>query len=431
MPSIYLRGDVWWVKYIDEQGEAAREPTAFRKGKNRRDQQKAEHEAYAAALFKEEQAYKVRNKMAEPDVKPQLFEATCEGYLEKRGNAEKKKSHRSIASRVRGHIIPHFRGRYTHVITGADVDEFLTLRARGAACGECKEKSCEGADRAACPCVRKCHRKQKPETLDKLRNHLSAIFNYAHSARSMKGPNPVKESEPIAIPKRRPVVAKEEALMALLGADDLELRALFAVCLWLGLRKAEALGMRKTDVDISNMVAVVAAPKTDDYRPLGIPPPLVPFLRAQMDRAPGEWLFPDEDGNRRRGDWKVEKRMATVFRKAGVVVGWRLRCVTRGTGEKRKGCGRTEERQTRERIPCTTCGKLMEAFPVLPRYTLKDLRSTFATLAYRESKDGRFVQAQLGHADSRTTDRYIRISGEHVVEQAAKLKLVAGNAGHE
>ncbi len=48
------------------------------------------------------------------------------------------------------------------------------------------------------------------------------------------------------------------------------------------------------------------------------------------------------------------------------------------------------------------------------RITFHNLRSTFATWAYAQTRDIRFVQQVLGHSDTRVTDRYAAVVVDHM-----------------
>lgn len=143
MASAYTRPDspFWWIAYVGE-SHYERTPTKIRVGRNKTEQKDAEFRALKLARELEEKAERVRLGLAEPDLKPLLFEELAEKYLAIR--ASRKRSAGSIASRVRGHIIPHFRGRMSNTITPADVDEFLGLRALGSPCRSCAEGGCNG-----------------------------------------------------------------------------------------------------------------------------------------------------------------------------------------------------------------------------------------------------------------------------------------------
>lgn len=412
MAYCYPRGRVWWIGYVDEVDQPRREPTKLLIGKTKTAQRDSEFEALKLARELEQRAERVRLKLAEPDVKPMPFEDLAEKYLAIR--ASRKRSLGSIESRIRGHIVPHFRGRMSHLIVPADIDEFLGLRAKGAPCVACR--ACDGKDRKACPCIRKCHRPAKPETQKHLRNHLRSIFRFGiEGLRALRGSNPAALSEPIPVPKREPRVVPPHILAAFLAVAREDVRGIFAVCLYAGLRKIEALRIRVEDVDLEQGIILIRAPKTDDWRPVPIPPGLVPYLKVELGRARSEWLFPNEKGGARSHNWRLASRVRTTLVKAGLIEGWNHKC---------RRCMTATRHPDNAKRRCPVCDMTLWRSAVHPKYTLKDLRSTFATLGYEETGDAKFIQTVLGHGDPRTTDRYVKMRQTQLVAQGAKLKLV-------
>lgn len=142
MAFCYERGKFWWVGYVDETGEPVREPSKILLGRTKAERRDSEFRALSYARELEERAVRVRSGVSVREVRPMLFEDLAEKYLTIR--ASRKSSVGSIESRVRGHIIPHFKGRLAHTILAADVDEFLGLRAKGAPCRGCGETGCHG-----------------------------------------------------------------------------------------------------------------------------------------------------------------------------------------------------------------------------------------------------------------------------------------------
>lgn len=280
-----------------------------------------------------------------------------------------------------------------------------------------------GSPKSQCACGARCHRPLKPETLKHLRNHLRSIFRFGiDGLRALKGANPAALSEPVVVPKREPRVVPPEVLPKFLAVAEDDVRGLFAVYLFTGLRKIEALRLLVEDVDLEQGVIIVRSQKTDTWRLVPIPSKLVPYLRVELGRKRSEWLFPNPKGKARSSNWRLHERVRTTLIKAGLVEGWNHKC---------RRCRTSERHADDAERRCSACGMRLWRSAVRPRYTLKDLRSTFATLAYEETGDAKLVQAILGHGDPRTTDRYVKMRQKQLVEQGAKLRLVGDSEVHD
>ncbi len=429
MAYCYPRGRVWWIGWVDENNVGQRAPTKLLVGKTKRDQRESEFNAQKLATELEQKAERVRLRLDEPDVKPMLFSELVEKYLAI--VASGKKSAGTMETRIRGHLLPYFGGRLAHLIGPVDVDEFLGKRGQGAPCAECAGK-CEGKHgkgkpkdgSAPCPCAWKCHRKQSLQSRKHFRNHLQAIFRFGIKLKVVRGANPAAEAEPVDVPKRMPRVAPSEFLEQFLAVADDDVRAIFAVCLYTGLRKGEVLGLRPEDVRLDLGIIQISRShgsndtKTSDFRPVAIPPDLVPYLKVELGRVRGEFLFVNEAGERHRHDWDLANRVRTTLVRAGLVLGYDFTC---------RRCATTKRHADDAPRNCSACGMKLWVSAVPPDLTLKDLRSTFATLAYEMTDDGKYVQKALGHRDPRTTDRYLRMRDQQLLKQGAKMKIPTHN----
>src|SRR4051812_43990238 len=277
MAFCYPRRKHWVLGWTDESGAQQRKGSKILIGRTKAERRDSEFRALAQARELEEKADRVRLGLAEPEVQPLPCEELAEKYLAIR--ASRKRSVGAITSRVRGHIIPHFRGRMAHLVVAADIDEFLGLRAIGAPCADCAPVNCNGKGlkgepcaRETCPCLRRCHRPAKPETQKHLRNHLRSIFKFGlEGLRCLKGANPAAQSEPVVVPKKEPRVMPPEFLSALLSAALPNTRGIFAVALYTGARKAEVLGLRVADVHLEERYMILHSGKTSDWRRVAIP----------------------------------------------------------------------------------------------------------------------------------------------------------------
>jgi integrase len=164
--------------------------------------------------------------------------------------------------------------------------------------------------------------------------------------------------------KQRPYVATTEQVWALLDVMPARLRAAILLGAFVGLRVAEACGLRTTDVDFMRGIVHprVQYPAKDlksetSRTAVPIPQSLAPHLAAHAGEWPGETLLTDEHGAQ-VGPWKLERAI----------------------------------RAARVKVP-----GLPEGF----RY--HDLRHYLASLLIASGADVKAVQARLRHASAKTT----------------------------
>jgi integrase len=258
------------------------------------------------------------------------------------------------------------------------------------------------------------------ESLNKLRARVSQMFVYA----SMPGgpcegrPNPIA-----AVPKRK-VVKKpheilrlEEVPKVLAEIPDrpnartaargelsrcLNPRAVCACALYTGMRKGELGGLRKIDVDLIEGTIRVCnswdAPRTKDgkFALIPIAPGLRPYLEAALRDAPGELVFPAEDGSMMPTDVDLKGMLQRAMGRAGVVVGYEARC-------RRHGCGFRERRRTSEVGECPKCGYQLWAKPIPRHVRFHDTRHSCATLLLKDGVPLATVQKILRHSDPKIT----------------------------
>lgn len=190
----------------------------------------------------------------------------------------------------------------------------------------------------------------------------------------------------MTIPK---LISKEdfEKLMANLPSerDRLIISLLFGT----GCRISELMGAKVRDVDLTEGLLHLQAHKTKTrrYRAVLIPERLLPGLRDWTEgRGPGEWLFPGQ-----RGGHLTTRRVAQILAEAGVKAG-----IQRAYGRDRNG------RELR----------------VLSPHTLRHLHAIRALDQGIPLND---LQAQLGHADLKTTSIYLKADINHRRRSYAKF----------
>ena len=131
--------------------------------------------------------------------------------------------------------------------------------------------------------------------------------------------------------KQRPYVASTEQVWALHDAMPEQLRAAVLLGAFVGLRTAEACGLRVVDVDFMRGIVRPAVQypaaelKTETSRTaIPIPDELALTLSAQVQRWPGEWLLTNELGGQ-LGPWQLERAVrAARARVVGLPVGFRF-----------------------------------------------------------------------------------------------------------
>lgn len=264
-----------------------------------------------------------------------------------------------MEGRFRLHILPVFGNAKLGQITSGDVDVFLNSK-RDAGLSQ--------------------------QTRKHLRNGLSAVFAFASNQcpQLHKGDNPVLKARKIVVPKKEVNFLEPAEAAKLVSAVPERWRAMFATAIYTGLRRGELLALRRDDVDFVRSVLRVArsndseTTKSGKTRYVGIPDELVLYLKRQLAAHPHAFVFPSTNGGLQRGD---KANLGRCLRNA------------------MKRCGL--ERKLR----------------------FHDLRCTYGTLAYEQTSDIRCVQNMLGHADVKTTERYVSSRMTRYVQMCRKLSI--------
>jgi integrase len=214
--------------------------------------------------------------------------------------------------------------------------------------------------------------------------------------------NPCSRRTSPGAAKQRPYVATTDQVWALHDAMPERLRVAVLLGAFVGLRTAEACGLRVGDVDFMRAVVRPAVQyptaelKADTSRtPVPILPELTLTLSAQVQRWPGEWLLLNEYG-RQLGPWQLDRAIRSARTSvAGLPAGFRFH----------------------------------------------DLRHYLASLLIASGADVKVVQSRLRHASARTTlDRYSHLwpdadestrtaVGAVLAARADSLRTDAGSAG--
>ena len=152
---------------------------------------------------------------------------------------------------------------------------------------------------------------------------------------------------------------------------------------------------QQSDVDLERGTLIVARShlreqtKGGDAAVLPIPAPLWPWIRYQLNRAPGPLLFPAPDGSQRPREADPQKILRHALGRAGIVEGYEHCC---------RWCGYKTDAPDGEPRYCPTCVKRTDGRgnPLVPlrgkkpwarrvhvKMRFHDLRHTFATALLR------------------------------------------------
>lgn len=199
---------------------------------------------------------------------------------------------------------------------------------------------------------------------------------------------------PLERSKLDPPIARAADVGRLLAAvEDIEresgplgVHALFALLVYTGLRRGEALGSRWNDLDLDRRVLTVRRSyagftKSGKHRTVPIAPALVPILRAHRAADPwkGELVFPSASGEMYSPNAKLENVLDAALARVG-----------------------------------------------LPHIRVHDLRHTFASHFVMTGGDIFTLQRILGHSTPQlTSDTYAHLSPDHLARAADLVSFPA------
>src|SRR6266581_4214906 len=194
-------------------------------------------------------------------------------------------------------------------------------------------------------------------------------------------PDLVEHTAFVHEPRKLPVVLSPEEVARLLdAAPGLKYKAALSVAYGAGLRAAEVISLKVSDIDSKRMIIRVEQGKGGKDRNVMLSPSLLDLLRTWWKAAqPQGWLFPGRD---------PAQPMTT-------------RQLNRA---------------------CHAAAQIAE---INRRVSLHTLRHSFATHLLEQNIDVRVIQVLLGHAKLDTTALYTRVATKTISEVISPLEHIA------
>ena len=182
-------------------------------------------------------------------------------------------------------------------------------------------------------------------------------------------------------PRKLPAVLSPQEVARLLdAAPGLKYKAALSVAYGAGLRAAEVVSLKVSDIDSKRMIIRVEQGKGHKDRNVMLSPHLLELLRAWWKAAhPQGWLFPGRD--------PVQPMTTRQLNRA-----------------------------------CHAAAQLAE---IDKRVSLHTLRHSFATHLLEQNTDIRVIQVLLGHAKLDSTALYARVATKTISEVVSPLEHIA------
>ena len=191
-----------------------------------------------------------------------------------------------------------------------------------------------------------------------------------------------KQASFVHEPRKLPVVLSPEEVARLLeAAPGLKYKAALSVAYGAGLRAAEVISLKVSDIDSKRMVIRVEQGKGRKDRYVMLSPHLLELLRAWWKAAhPRGWLFPG---------------------------------------------GRNPVQPLTTRQLNRACHEAAESARIDKKVSMHTLRHSFATHLLEQNIDIRVIQVLLGHAKLDTTSLYTRVATKTIREVMSPLEHIA------
>jgi len=213
------------------------------------------------------------------------------------------------------------------------------------------------------------------------------ILNHAVSALrfffrvTLKQTAIIEHTQLVRQPRRLPVVLSPEEIARLLNAaPGLKYKAALSVAYAAGLRAAEVISLKVSDIDSKRMIIRVEQGKGRKDRNVMLSPHLLALLRAWWQAArPKGWLFP----------------------------------------------GRNPAQPMTARQLNRACHAAAQAAGIERNVSLHTLRHSFATHLLEQNIDVRVIQVLLGHAKIESTTLYTRVATKTIQQVISPLERIA------
>jgi integrase/recombinase XerD len=211
-------------------------------------------------------------------------------------------------------------------------------------------------------------------------NHTVSALRFFFKV-TLKRHDIVEHTTFIRQPRKLPVVLSPEEVARLLdAAPGLKYKAALSVAYGAGLRAAEVVALKISDIDSKRMIIRVEQGKGGKDRNVMLSPSLLELLRAWWRTArPQGWLFPGRD--------PVQPMTTRQLNRA--------------------------------------CHAAAQAAGIDKNVSLHTLRHSFATHLLEQNTDIRVIQVLLGHAKLENTALYTRVATKTIQQVLSPLEHIA------
>ena len=249
-------------------------------------------------------------------------------------------------------------------------------------------------------------------TFNQCLNSIRAIFNTLIKAGKMLGKNPFAEIEamPHHYNSKRPLSVEQIARLIDKAAG--ELRVLFALGYFTGLRLGDCCTLRWEEVDLIRGI-IERIPRKTEHNikdrgqatvKIGIPPFLFQLLASYPPEQRTGYLLPDTAADYLRNSGAVSHRISSHFKRCGIET-------------KRPGTGiqKIVDPETGE-IRRVGCHAVVE-------YGFHSLRYSYISHNAEAGTPAAIIQRNAGHSNPAMTEHYTKISDAAALKYAARLTL--------
>lgn len=245
-------------------------------------------------------------------------------------------------------------------------------------------------------------------TVNRLRGMLHAAFEAAiQPPRRWSGRNPVAETRSRTVHRKDfPTLTPDQVARVLEQVPE-QWRGVMATAAYLGLRRGEIFGLKKSDYDREHQTLRVAASHQRDTTKSGrrdtlpVPGILRPYLERAR-RTPGFWLFPDGDGQQRTREADPHLVLRRACGRIGLAQSWCSYCLTcERAGRPNRQVSKTAP--DRARCPVDKRWRRVRVEEPLP-IRFHDLRHSCATNLLKAGVPLAHVARILRHSSIRVTN---------------------------